>query len=134
MQYLLQHFRADSGPAVFVCEETMQPCLLLARQPPSRRATIQSRVRSSPAKPHRRPTDRAGSSNLPLQGAPRGQHPRGTMAVPQPRVATSLLPGEHVRQPPLHELLHALVLRGPLQEEAECLDVSVKVSQQTPHG
>lgn len=49
-------------------------------------------------------------------------------------VVASTLPRDHVWQLPLHELLHALVLRRIRQEEAEGLEVPGGVAEQVPHG
>ena len=55
-------------------------------------------------------------------------------AVLQLHVATSMLPRYHGRQLPLHELPHALMLGRIREEEAERLEVSGGVGEQTPHG
>lgn len=57
-----------------------------------------------------------------------------TQAVLHLDAAASVLPRYHVGQLPLHELLHALVLRRIREEEAERLEVSGGVGEQVPHG
>lgn len=75
----------------------------------------------SAAKPYQRPQAGQGTAICVSQVAPRARQHRGAvpLAVLQLGLVTSALPRYHIRQLPLHELLHALVLGGPLQEEAE---------------
>lgn len=93
----------------------------------------------SAAKPYRTPTD--GAAGREWQSASGRQPPEPIptagwchQAVLQLHVATSLSPGDHRRQLPLHELPHALVLRRICEEEAESLEVSGGVGEQAPHG
>lgn len=72
-----------------------------------------------------------GTSNLSFAQSPlRSAKP---VSAIQLDVTTSMLPPYHSWQLSLHELLHALVLSRILQEEAERLEVSVRVSKQAPH-